>query len=135
MVDKFSKKKRSEIMSRIRGKNTKPEVALRRALRASGHKPRLHYGEISIDIAFPKGRVAVFVDGCFWHKCPKHFRMPKSNRSFWRRKIDGNARRDRRENRALKKAGWRVVRVWEHDLRKALLPKAVKRIEKALEEA
>ncbi|VVB65706.1 DNA mismatch endonuclease Vsr [Candidatus Gugararchaeum adminiculabundum] len=117
MADIFSKRKRSYIMSRVRGKNTSPEVALRKILRGCGHRYRLHYGKQMIDIAFPKERVALFMDGCFWHKCPKHFRMPRSNTAFWKRKINGNAQRDKRETALLKKKGWTVVRIWEHELR------------------
>ena len=70
MVDKISKEKRSKIMSAIRSKDTKPELSLRRALWAQGLRYRIHYGKEKIDIAFPSKKVAVFVDGCFWHRCP-----------------------------------------------------------------
>ena len=70
------------------------------------------------DFVFPKQRVAVFVDGCFWHGCPKHATQPKNNRAFWRKKLAGNKARDARVNRALRRAGWRVVRIWEHQLSK-----------------
>jgi DNA mismatch endonuclease (patch repair protein) len=68
------------------------------------------------DFVFPRERVAVFVDGCFWHGCPKHFRMPVGNRSCWRKKMSGNRARDRLVNRRLRASGWRVVRIWEHEL-------------------
>ena len=132
MVDTVSRGKRSEIMSKIRGKHTGPEITLRKALRKAGYSYKLHYGKHKIDIAFPDRRVAVFVDGCFWHKCPKHFRLPKSNTAFWRKKIGGNARRDPRERAALRREGWRVMRVWEHDLRGAAFPRAISRISRAL---
>jgi DNA mismatch endonuclease (patch repair protein) len=70
------------------------------------------------DFVFWKARVAVFVDGCFWHACPKHSNIPDGNRAFWKRKLAGNQARDRRVNRTLRKNGWRVVRIWEHDLAK-----------------
>lgn len=117
MTDIFTKRKRSEIMSLIRGKNTVPERIIRKALRAEGYAYRLQYGSHKIDVAFPSKKVAVFVDGCFWHKCPVHFRMPKSNVAFWKRKILGNAKRDKKETRVLRQKGWRVIRVWEHELR------------------
>ncbi len=132
MTDVFTKKKRSEIMSLIRGKNTTPELMIRKALRRAGHVYRLQYGRHKIDVAFPTEHVAVFVDGCFWHKCPKHFRMPKSNVAFWKKKINGNAKRDVKKTSALKKEGWKVVRIWEHDLKKHPWH-ALKRITKALE--
>ena len=69
------------------------------------------------DFVFPRNRVAVFVDGCFWHGCQWHCRMPKSRQDFWKRKIARNKVRDREVGRALRKRGWRVVRVWEHELR------------------
>lgn len=67
------------------------------------------------DIVFRRKRVAVFVDGCFWHQCPKHRTIPKANRAWWMSKLDANRLRDRNTNRALRSAGWRVVRVWEHE--------------------
>jgi DNA mismatch endonuclease, patch repair protein len=67
---------------------------------------------------FPKQRVAVFVDGCFWHGCPRHATQPKNNRAFWRKKLAGNKARDELVNRALLRAGWRVVRIWDHELQK-----------------
>jgi DNA mismatch endonuclease (patch repair protein) len=69
------------------------------------------------DFVFPADRLAVFVDGCFWHGCPKHYTRPANNRAFWERKLRANRARDRQVNRELKRLGWRVLRVWEHDLR------------------
>ena len=69
------------------------------------------------DFVFPKPRLAVFVDGCFWHGCPKHATWPKTNRAFWRKKIARNRARDREVGHALRRMGWRVIRVWEHGLR------------------
>lgn len=71
------------------------------------------------DFVFPASRVAVFVDGCFWHSCAQHLRLPAANRDYWVRKIERNRRRDQRAARALRARGWRVVRVWEHALRGA----------------
>lgn len=108
---------RSEIMSRIRGKNTRPELLVRSRLRALGHAGyRTHYGKYKVDVAFVGRKVAIFVDGCFWHGCPEHFRMPKTNVDFWRTKIERNRKRAMNANNALKKEGWNVVRVWEHQL-------------------
>jgi len=118
MADVFSKKVRSRIMSSIRGKNTKPERILRRILSSKGLRYRLHYkvGNKSIDIAMPGKRLAIFVDGCFWHGCPKHCRLPKSNKSYWLPKIRRNKERDEETDGVLKKTNWRVIRIWEHEL-------------------
>lgn len=107
-------------MSRGRQRDTKPEVELRRALHASGLRFRVQMPLLSkprrtADIAFTKWRVAIFVDGCFWHGCPIHGTSPKSNASFWREKIAANVARDEDTNRRLEEMGWRVVRIWEHE--------------------
>ena len=70
------------------------------------------------DFVFMRKKVAVFVDSCFWHGCSEHLRMPKSNVSYWKNKISGNKERDRRKSQQLRKLGWRVIRIWEHDLRR-----------------
>ena len=70
------------------------------------------------DFVFPKSRTAIFVDGCFWHGCPRHATKPANNRAFWEKKLAGNKTRDRRVNRTLRRAGWKVVRIWEHELPK-----------------
>ena len=116
MVDRFSKEKRSRIMSAIRSKNTKPELALRSALWAEGLRFRIHYGEEKIDIAFPSKKLAIFVDGCFWHGCPIHSHIPKTNQDYWRPKLKKNLERDAAKNERLKKIGWKVKRFWEHEL-------------------
>lgn len=106
-----------------RGRDTGPEVALRSALHRRGLRfrknQRLDLGEgrrVRPDIVFPGPRLAVFVDGCFWHGCQKHRSLPTSNAAFWRQKIEGNAERDRLQVAWLKEAGWNVLRVWEHDV-------------------
>jgi len=120
MTDVHSKKQRSYNMSMIRGKNTKPELALRKTLSSNGVKGyRLKSKMIGKpDIIFSKYKVAIFIDGCFWHKCPKCFIQPGNNRKFWKDKIEGNVERDKKVNKSLKKEGWYVVRIWEHLLRK-----------------
>lgn len=95
-------------------------MELRRALHARGLRYRVNAPVLPdkrrrVDIAFPSARVAVFVDGCFWHGCPKHATWPASNADFWRQKIETNRRRDMDTDAQLKKAGWHVVRVWEHE--------------------
>jgi len=80
------------------------------------------------DFVFRKARLAVFVDGCFWHGCPKHATWPAHRAAWWRRKIEGNKTRDRVVNRALRRAGWRVLRIWEHDLTQKNEARLVKRL-------
>ena|SRR5581483_4915385 len=119
MSDIFSKVKRSEVMSRIRGlKNKSTELALIRIFRIyriTGW--RRHYAVFGKpDFTFPQQRLAVFVDGCFWHFCRIHAKLPENNRDFWHRKLRANMARDRLVNRTLKKNGWKITRIWEHEL-------------------
>ena len=161
MADVFSKAKRSEVMSRIQSRgNEATEVALARLLRVnkiSGWRRHLEIrgrdrsplrvGRLSAkrgahgvtrltfrvkpDFVFPKARLALFVDGCFWHGCPRHGTQPKGNRAFWKNKLVQNKARDRRVNRALRQAGWRVVRIWECALKKHPL-NCLRRIQRGL---
>ena len=123
-MDTVSKRKRSIIMSAVRHFDTAPELTLRRELSKLGLRYRTHYGEEKIDIAFPSKKVAVFVDGCFWHLCPKHRGFPASNRSYWVPKLKRNTQRDKETNARLKKAGWTVVRIWEHEVDNNLADRA-----------
>ena len=135
MADVFSKAKRSEVMSRIRGKGNKDtEIALAKLFRAKGITGwRKHYAIAGKpDFAFPKHKVAVFVDGCFWHGCPMHATQPKGNRVFWLAKLDANKARDRKVNRLLRSDGWHVLRIWEHDLGKSRQTATVRRVLQAL---
>lgn len=117
MTDTFSKKDRSRIMSQIKAKNTGPEAKLRKMLSSKGLRYRLHYKiDGRPDIVFVSKKTAVFVDGCYWHKCPKCYRPSNSNKAYWSSKIEGNAKRDKRVNRILKSKGWKVVRIWEHEI-------------------
>jgi DNA mismatch endonuclease (patch repair protein) len=84
------------------------------------------------DFVFPKLRLAVFVDGCFWHGCPRHGNQPANHRAFWRRKLAANVARDRRVNRALRAAGWRVLRIWEHELARKRQAVLVRRLRRAV---
>jgi len=103
------------------GLGTSPELALRRALRAAGargYRVSLRAEGVRPDVAFTRARIAVFVHGCFWHRCPTcAFRLPRSNRGFWLAKFRRNRARDRSKRRQLERGGWRVVEVWEHELR------------------
>lgn len=111
-----------KVMRANRSKDTGPELRLRRALHARGLRYRANHRIVvdgfacRPDVVFPRRRVAVFVDGCFWHACREHWRLPKSNVDFWQAKVDANLLRDQRTDYALEEAGWAVVRVWEHDL-------------------
>lgn len=106
-------------MSDQRTIDTTPELALRRLLFASGARYRVGYKvpgmpRRSIDIAFPGKRIAVFVDGCFWHGCPQHCVPPKNNAAWWKAKLDRNVARDKETTSHLLQSGWTVLRLWEH---------------------
>jgi DNA mismatch endonuclease (patch repair protein) len=106
-------------MKSQRQRDTAAEMALRSLLHRRGLRFRVHYALPSLrrraDIAFPRQRIAVFVDGCFWHGCPEHATWPKQNADWWRDKIEANRRRDADTDARLKEQGWSVVRVWEHE--------------------
>ena len=114
-MDVFSEKKRREIMSRVKNRDTKEEVLVRSLLHRLGFRFRLHRRDLpgTPDIVLPKHRAVVFVHGCFWHghDCPRG-RLPEKNRVFWAEKVEGNRRRDAAARAALEEAGWRVVVVW-----------------------
>ena len=105
-------------MSRIRSQNTQPELKLikiMKTLKFSYH-PKGIIG--NPDFANKKQKIAIFIDGCFWHKCPKHYIKPKNNMIFWKNKIKKNVQRAENVNKLLKKEGWRIIRIWEHDIKK-----------------
>jgi DNA mismatch endonuclease (patch repair protein) len=119
MADVFSRRQRSLVMSRVRGKgNLATEVRLVSIFRlykiTGWRRHQRLFGRP--DFIFRGARVAIFVDGCFWHSCPKHGSKPTSNAAFWMRKLDRNRARDALVNRNLRKSGWRVLRIWQHDL-------------------
>jgi len=122
MADIVSPEVRSRMMAGIRGKNTKPELGIRRALFARGFRYRLHSRNLpgKPDIVLPRYRAVVLIHGCYWHghNCDL-FRLPKSNRNFWLDKISGNRARDARKLKELRAAGWRVALVWECSIRGA----------------
>ena len=154
MSDVFTKAKRSEVMSRIRGRGNKDtELALAKLLRrhkitgwrrhvqirgraallrgpnitaARQHRPTSF--RVRPDFVFRQSRLAIFVDGCFWHNCPKHGTQPTGNRSFWKKKFARNQTRDRLVNQTLRRAGWRVLRIWEHELAKRHKTRLLRRI-------
>lgn len=116
-VDLLTREHRSWNMSQIRGRNTSPELTVRRVLHSMGYRFRLHYKRLPgcPDIVMPKFKVAIFVHGCFWHrhKNCSNCTTPTANREFWMEKFRGNVDRDKKNQRTLKKAGWRVLVVWE----------------------
>lgn len=121
MVDVLSTDQRSYCMSRIRGRDTGPEKILRKALWAAGLRYRIKNKlPGKPDLVFFGKKIAVFVDGCFWHGCPKHYVKPKSNTDFWEEKIAGNVARDLRTNINLNERGWLVIRIWEHQIKQDL---------------
>jgi DNA mismatch endonuclease, patch repair protein len=109
---------RSEHMRRIRSGNTRPELILRKLIWASGWRYRVRARVMACkpDLVFKSKKVAVFVDGCFWHGCPDHYSLPRTRVEFWRTKLEKNVRRDQRQTRALEAAGWRVIRFWGHEV-------------------
>jgi DNA mismatch endonuclease, patch repair protein len=132
-LDKLSRERRSWNMSRIRGKDTKPERAVRSLLHRMGYRFRLHAKNLPgrPDIVLPKFRTVIFVHGCFWHRhrgC-RNCTTPTNNRAFWVKKLEGNAARDRLHARALKKLGWGVAVVWECEVSE------LKQVEERLREA
>ncbi|MEY9419408.1 DNA mismatch endonuclease (patch repair protein) [Bradyrhizobium japonicum] len=120
MADVLTPEQRRLNMSRVRAKNTKPETTLRSALHLRGLRFRIHRKDLpgSPDIVFPRHKIAIFIDGCFWHGCPKHGVRPSTNRKFWVDKIEANRKRDKRASRELRKLGWKVIRIWEHDVKR-----------------
>lgn len=117
MADVFDRETRSRVMSSIRGRNTSPEMIVRRFLHGRGLRYRLHGPRLPgrPDIVLPKWGTVVFVHGCFWHQhvdC-RYAVLPKSNRAFWNAKLRGNQVRDRRNAARLRRAGWRVLTIWE----------------------
>jgi len=118
-VDRVSVELRSRIMRAVRARDTRPEMALRRALYARGLRgyrvaPKWLTGKP--DVVFPGARLAIFVDGCFWHGCPDHCRMPAARASYWRTKIRRNRVRDASDAAVLRGQGWQVLRFWEHEI-------------------
>jgi DNA mismatch endonuclease (patch repair protein) len=130
-TDTVSVARRSEIMRAVRScGNKSTEQVLVRFFRAHGVTGWRRHAALAgrPDFVFPKLKLAIFVDGCFWHGCSAHCRMPRTNRSYWRGKITGNRKRDASVSRELRRAGWRVIRVWEHELRKRNKPLLLRRI-------
>ena len=133
--DTVSRTKRSEIMRAVRSRGNKvTELVLVRIFRA--HKVAGWRRHIALpgnpDFIFRRQKLAVFVDGCFWHGCAIHCRMPKSNRDYWNQKVASNKARDLFVTRMLRNAGWRVLRIWEHELARKNEQRLVRRMQQAL---
>jgi DNA mismatch endonuclease (patch repair protein) len=119
-MDIWSKEKRSEVMSKIKGKNTKPELLLRSQLFKQGFRFRIHRKDLpgKPDIVLPKYKTVIFVHGCFWHyhKDCKEGRIPSTNSTFWKNKLQGNVAKDKAHLKELEKMGWQVITIWECEI-------------------
>lgn len=136
MADTLTPEQRKRCMSRVKGKDTAPEVKLRKALWRKRLRYRLGYKlPGKPDIVFVAARVVVFVDGCFWHGCPIHGTKPETNREFWENKIERNIQRDHEVTKTLIASGWMVIRVWTHELKEdfeAVVDKITKAVKSRL---
>jgi DNA mismatch endonuclease (patch repair protein) len=133
-MDRYDKEKRSMVMTRVKKSYTRLEEKLAAVLDGEGLGHYSRYAKDlpgSPDFVFRQEKVATFLDSCFWHGCPKHLRMPASNVDYWEHKIAINKDRDRRQTRELRKSGWRVLRLWEHELKEP--ERVIRKIRRALE--
>ncbi|WLD10096.1 very short patch repair endonuclease [Planctellipticum variicoloris] len=137
MTDVFTPSQRSAVMRSVRGADTKPELVVRRELHRRGYRFRLHRLDLPgcPDLVFPKLHAIIFVHGCFWHRhaCPAGRSMPASRVDYWKAKFERNQQRDRVVRRALHKAGWRVLVVWECQLTKSRRLRTIDRIAQFLD--
>ncbi len=119
MVDIFTKKKRSEVMSKVKSKGSKIENVFAKILRKNGfsytRNSTKYFGKP--DFVLKKYKTVIFIDSCFWHGCKKHRSLPTTNRKFWKEKINGNKERDKKVGRYYKKQGWKIFRIWEHNIK------------------
>ena len=116
-------------------RDTRPELVIRRAVHAMGFRYRVAARPVTTarwtaDMVFPGPRVAVFIDGCFWHGCPNHFKAPRTNTDYWRPKIERNKARDEQVNSVLAAEGWTVVRIWEHEAPSAAVAEIVDAVQR-----
>ena len=136
MADVHDEKTRSYNMSRIKGSNTKPESIVRKYLFSHGYRYRKNDKRYpgTPDIVLPKYKTVVFVNGCFWHKhdgC-RYFVWPQNNAEFWKEKIENNVARDRRDYRLLREAGWRVIVIWECELKKNQVDQTLQKLDDSI---
>lgn len=131
MADILSIHERSALMAKVKSKDTKPEVIVRSLLHGMGYRFRLHYKELpgTPDIVLPRFRLAVFVNGCFWHQHSGCMgaKRPTSNKRFWDKKLDQNLARDRKTRDRLAKADWKVLDIWECDVKRSNFPERLKK--------
>lgn len=132
MADIVSEKKRSEMMSRIRNKNTKPEMLVRRFLHSVGFRYRLHVNDMQgkPDLVFPKYKTVLFINGCFWHGhdgC-KYFVIPKTNTDWWLNKIQKNKQRDIKNYQMLRESGWKIIVIFECELKKEQIDQTLSKL-------
>jgi len=121
MIDTLTIEQRRRCMSSVRNKNTGLEMKLRRALWKAGLRYRVNFKLLGKpDIVFPKRKLAIFIDGCFWHGCPIHGTSPETHAEFWKTKIKANIERDLQVTSQLKNMGWLVIRVWGHEIKECL---------------
>ena len=118
MIDNMSMEQRSVLMSKVKGWDTDVEVVLRRLLWKEGFRYRKNHKTegVRVDLVIPGFRMAIFIDGCFWHGCPLHYTIPGTREEFWQTKLRTNVERDRRQTLTLEQNGWKVVRIWEHEV-------------------
>jgi DNA mismatch endonuclease (patch repair protein) len=132
MPERLTPEQRSRNMSRIRGRDTAVETAVRSGLHRRGLRFRLCSDLPGRpDIVFPRRRIAIFVDGCFWHGCTDHYQKPSNNADYWMSKVSSNRSRDLTVDRKLERMGWRVMRVWEHEVKEDV-EATVSRIQEAV---
>lgn len=120
-MDKLTPEERSKVMSAVKSKGTKLERRFFEALEAQSIEGMERHPEDLLghpDLVHRSSRIVVFIDSCFWHGCPEHLRMPQSNQEYWTKKIARNRKRDRQVTKALREQGWRVLRIWEHSIKK-----------------
>jgi DNA mismatch endonuclease (patch repair protein) len=138
MTDIYSKQKRSQIMSKISGKNTKPEIIIRKISHSLGYRFRLHKKDLpgKPDIVFPKYKKLIFVNGCFWHghKNCKRSKLPTTNKKFWKEKIEGNKKKDQSNYYHIKKLGWDYLIIWQCVIKISNRNKLEKKIQKFLDQ-
>ena len=130
-MDTFSKTERSRIMASVRSRNTKStELRFISILKSKGIAGWRRNFTLSgkPDFVFPRLKIAVFIDGCFWHGCPRHCRMPSSNIHYWNDKIEKNKIRDKKITKALKIKGWQVIRIWEHEIKSGIIDYKLNRV-------
>jgi len=133
LSDIYSKQKRSQIMSKISGKNTKPEIIIRKIAHNLGYRFRLHKKDLpgKPDLVFPKYKKVIFVNGCFWHghsKCSRS-NLPTTRKMFWKEKIENNKKRDKTNKTKLKKLGWDYLVIWQCEIKKSNYGKLMERIQ------